>query len=245
MRWWTCERGEIAERGRLTQVTVVIPVLDEAARVARTLAAVRSTLPAAEVVVVDGGSRDATVAIARAEPGVRVITAPRGRGAQLDAGARAATGDVLLFLHADVLLPPDAGAWIGRVLAQPDVVAGAFRIRTVAEGRRHWMAPLLPLADLRARVTRLPYGDQALFVRREAFVAVGGYPDQPLLEDLELARRLWTVGRIVVAPAVVEVSGRRFLARPLRSTLAMHLFPLLYRAGVSPRVLAELYGNPR
>ncbi len=198
-----------------------------------------------EIVVVDGGSRDGSPDIARAVPGVRVLGAPRGRGSQLNAGARAATGDVLLFLHADTRLPPDAAAWVARTLAEPGVVAGAFRIRTVADGGPNWLGPLLRLADLRSRYSGLPYGDQAVFVRRDAFATVGGFPDQPLMEDIELARRLRRIGAIQTVPAVAEVSGRRFLARPVRTVLALRTFPLLYRLGVSPSRLARLYGDPR
>jgi hypothetical protein len=115
----------------------------------------------------------------------------------------------------------------------------------VADRGRNWLGPVLRSADLRARVTRYPYGDQALFVRRTAFDQVGGFPAQPLFEDLELARRLWRVGRIRTVPACVRVSGRRFLRRPLRSLVAMHVFPTLYRLGVSPETLARLYGAPR
>jgi rSAM/selenodomain-associated transferase 2 len=194
-------------------------------------------------VVVDGGSGDGTADLARAA-GARVLTAPRGRGPQLNAGAAAARGDVLLFLHADVTLPADAPAWVARALADPRAVAGAFRIRTVAE-RVHPLAPLLRLADVRARVARLPYGDQALFVRRSAFTRAGGFPDQPLFEDVELARRLRRLGTIVTVPATVRVSGRRFLAHPVRAMLAMRLFPLLYRLGVPAERLARLYGSPR
>ena len=128
---------------------------------------------------------------------------------------------------------------------QVAVVAGAFRTWTVADAGRSWAAPLLHLADLRSRYTRLPYGDQALFVRRDAFDRVGGFPDQPLMEDFELSRRLRRVGRIATAPAAVRVSGRRFLSRPIRSAVLMRLFPLLYRLGVPPRVLGRLYGDPR
>ncbi len=227
-------------------LSVVIPTLDEEARIGVRLAELRVTAGVVEVVVADGGSRDRTVAIARGFPGVRVLETPRGRGAQSNAGARVATaGDVLLFLHADVTLPPDATVWVERALADPGVAAGAFRTRTVVDGDAGWVAPFLRLADLRSRLARLPYGDQALFVRRAAFAAAGGFPDQPLLEDLELARRLRRLGRIAVVPAVVRVSGRRFAARPLRSVVAMRLFPLLYRLGVPPRILVRLYGNPR
>jgi rSAM/selenodomain-associated transferase 2 len=226
-------------------LSVVVPVLDEARRIGEHLAALRGVAGIDEVVVVDGGSRDDTLAIARRVPGVRVITAPRGRGVQLNAGARAARGDVLLFLHADAVLPPDAALLVGRALDDPGVVAGAFRLHTVAESGARWLGPLLRLADLRSRVTRLPYGDQAVFVRRAVFERVGGFPDQPLMEDVELARRLRRVGRISTVPGVVRVSGRRFLKHPVRAVLAMRAFPLLYRLGVSPARLARLYGDPR
>ncbi|HWP65191.1 MAG TPA: TIGR04283 family arsenosugar biosynthesis glycosyltransferase [Candidatus Limnocylindria bacterium] len=226
-------------------VAVVVPVLDEEARIGRRLAELARYPEVAEIVVVDGGSRDRTVAMASAVPGVRVLSAPRGRGVQANAGAAASQAPVLLFLHADTELPPDAMRWVERALASPDVVAGAFRIRHVADAGVNWLGPLLRLADLRARVTRLPYGDQAVFVRREAFVAAGGFPDEPLFEDLELARQLWRLGRIVTVPATVRVSARRFLSRPLRSLLAMHTFPMLYRLGVPPATLERLYGAPR
>jgi rSAM/selenodomain-associated transferase 2 len=226
-------------------LAVVVPVLNEEARIEGCLAALRVTPGVGEIVVVDGGSRDRTVALARDAPGVRILIAPGGRGPQMNAGAGVATAAVLLFLHADVTLPGDAAARIAAALADRRVVAGAFRTHTAAEGARSWVTPLLPLADLRSRMTRLPYGDQALFVRRSVFEAVGGFPDQPLMEDVELARRLRRVGRIVRVPAVVEVSGRRFAARPIASLLAMRVFPLLYRLGVPPQVLARLYGEPR
>ena len=226
-------------------LSVIVPVLDEAGRIGQQLAELRAIPGIGEVVVVDGGSRDGTPDIARAAPGVRVIAAPRGRGTQLNAGARAARGDVLLFLHVDTSLPVDTAAWIVRALADRGVVAGAFRIRTVADTGPRWVAPLLRLADLRSRVTHLPYGDQAVFVRRDVFERVGGFPDQPLMEDVELARRLRRAGRIVTVAGVVQVSGRRFVANPVRAVLAMRLFPLLYRLGVSPARLARLYGDPR
>ncbi len=226
------------------RLSVVVPVLDEAERIGRQLAELGATVGIDEVVVVDGGSRDGTPDVVRRAPGVRLITAPRGRGTQLNAGARAARGDVLLFLHADVTLPADAATCVRDALADPAVVAGAFRVRTVADAPG-WLGPLLRFADLRSRVTRLPYGDQAVFVRRDAFERVGGFPDQPLMEDVELARRLRRVGTIRTVPGVVRVSGRRFLANPIRALVAMRVFPLLYRLGVSPARLARIYGDPR
>ena len=227
------------------RISVIIPVLNEEQRIGQRLEELGRMAGVAEVVVVDGGSSDRTAEITRGFSGVRLVSAARGRGSQMNAGARVASGNVFLFLHADVALPPDAATWVGRMLADPAVVAGAFRTWTVADAGRSWAAPLLHLADLRSRYTRLPYGDQALFVRRDAFDRVGGFPDQPLMEDFELSRRLRRVGRIATAPAAVRVSGRRFLSRPIRSAVLMRLFPLLYRLGVPPRVLGRLYGDPR
>ena len=128
-------------------------------------------------------------------------------------------------------------------------VAGAFRTWTVrdqpAVGDVALPAALLHLADLRSRYTNLPYGDQGIFVRREIFDRVGGFPQQPLFEDVELSRRLRRQGRIETVRASVEVSGRRFLRRPVRETLLVNLLPLAYRLGVSPTRLSRVYRNFR
>jgi len=230
---------------RAATISVIVPVLDEEARLGRRLAELAATPGLGEVLVVDGGSADSTVAIADTFSGVRLLSAARGRARQMNAGAAAAVGDVFLFLHADVSLPRDAAAWIVRTLADPRVVAGAFRTWTVPDGAPSRLGPLLRLADIRSRVARFPYGDQAIFVRRDAFARVGGFPDQPLMEDLELSRRLRRLGRIATVPAVVRVSGRRFVARPIRFTLIARTFPTLYRLGVPPRVLARFWGDVR
>jgi rSAM/selenodomain-associated transferase 2 len=222
------------------KLSIIIPVLDEERHIGERLAELRDR---GDVIVVDGGSRDGTVERAHAFPGVRVEEAPRGRASQMNHGARLASGDVLLFLHADVSLPPDAPAQIESALAESSTVAGAFRTWHVADGGR-W-APWLHLADLRSRYSGLPYGDQALFVRREAFWKAGGFPEQPLMEDLELSRRLRRVGRIAIVKSSVRVSGRRFLAHPIRDTLFVNAFPLLYRLGVPAASLARLYRDVR
>lgn len=229
------------------RLSVIIPVLDEQARIGPLLDALDGTTGIDEVLVVDGGSHDGTVAQVSSRPRVHLLRAPRGRAAQLNAGAALASGDVLLFLHADGRLPEDARRWIERALFHPAVVAGAFRTWTVFDqpGPRPWFAPLLHLADLRSRYARLPYGDQALFVRADAFRRAGGFPNLALMEDLELARRLRRLGRIRTVPARVTVSGRRFVARPILYTLLVNLFPTLYRLGVPPELLAQMYGDPR
>ena len=226
-------------------VSVIIPTLNEARRIERQLHSLEEIPGLGEVIVVDGGSTDGSASALAAFPKVRVLPSERGRARQMNTGAQAATGRVLLFLHADVQLPKDAATWIARALASADVVGGAFRTWTISDSGGWWPGPLLHLADLRSRYSSLPYGDQAIFVRADAFRAIGGFPDQPLMEDLELGRRLRSVGRLITGPARVQVSGRRFEARPFCYTLLVNVFPLLYRLGVSPQRLAQLYGNPR
>lgn len=230
-------------------LSIVMPVLDEAARIDQRLDELARLPGLSEVIVVDGGSRDGTREICLDHPTsarglLHLVESARGRGRQLNAGAAAARGRTLLFLHADVSLPEDAAAWVERVLAEPGVVAGAFRTWTV-DDRAARRAPWLHLADVRSRVTRRPYGDQALFLRAREFFAVGGFPDQSLMEDIELCRRLARRGRIVTAPRSVRVSGRRFLAHPLRDTLLVNTFPLLHRLGVDSDTLARWYRDVR
>jgi rSAM/selenodomain-associated transferase 2 len=226
-------------------LSVVIPVLNEEARIARQLSRLSHLAGVDEVLVVDGGSSDRTVELARSFPQVRVLSSPRGRAAQMNAGAREARGQTLLFLHADVDLPDDAAAWVARALADPRTVAGAFRTWTVAERTGRAFGLLLHLADARSRLSGLPYGDQALFVRAQVFRDVGGFPEQPLMEDLELSRRLRRRGRVRTVRASVRVSGRRFAARPLYFTLLVNVFPWMYRLGVPARWLSTLYTDAR
>ena len=222
------------------RLSVILPVLDEERVIGARLDELRA-LGVDEIIVADGGSRDATCAIVTSSsPSVRLVSAPRGRALQMNAGAALATGDVLLFLHADVSLPADARAHIERALDSCTVVGGAFRTWTVAD-RPTRLGPLLHLADLRSRLSSLPYGDQAIFVRAPVFRAIGGFPAIPLMEDLAFSRRLRERGRVRVVPARVRVSGRRFIERPVLYTLIVNIYPTLYRLGVPPSLLARFY----
>ncbi|MCB9664274.1 MAG: TIGR04283 family arsenosugar biosynthesis glycosyltransferase [Alphaproteobacteria bacterium] len=228
----------------IPSVSVVVPTLDEARALPGLLRRL-AWLPLREVIVVDGGSRDGTAGIAAAA-GARVVrTGTAGRGPQLARGAAEARGEVVWFLHADARPPLDAVARIREALAGDDVVGGAFLLHTVPGGGPWSLGPLLRVADLRSRWTGLPYGDQGIFCRREALDAVGGVPAQPLFEDLELSRRLRARGRLARVPQEIEVSGRRFEARPLASFVAMHALPVLYRLGVPPARLARWYAPVR
>jgi hypothetical protein len=218
---------------------VIIPTLNEADRVAATIGSARAE--SVEVLVVDGGSTDPTVEIARRQ-GATVLTGPRGRARQQNAGAAAARGRALLFLHADTLLPRGYPHMVRRALKRDRTVAGAFRFQTPLSSPGMQMVKLL--VALRCRLLQAPYGDQALFVPAEVFRRVGGFPDQPIAEDLALVRRLRPLGRIQLLRACAVTCDRRWRRLGvLRTTLRNQLVLLGLAAGVSPDRLAWFYGS--
>ena len=223
-------------------VSVIIPALDEAEGIGATLASVARQPGPWEVIVADGGSEDGTPEIvARAMPQARVVAPGRGRARQMNAGAQAATGDILLFLHADTHLPEDGLAEVRQALADPGTIGGCFRTRFMGEGAGGaWMR--LWEADLWMQWWRFAFGDRAPFVTREAFRAIGGFRAQPLFEDLDLVRDLRQNGRFVFLEAAVQTSARRFgqngaLGQQLRN-LALWTG---WNLGVSPERLARHY----
>lgn len=228
-------------------LSVVIPVLNEELGIEDCLYDVVGRPGVGEIIVVDGGSTDGTLDILRSRwDTLTIVESERGRAVQQNAGARVARGDTLAFLHADVRLPGGACDAIDDALSRPGVVAGAFR--THHHSSRHptrLASALLRLADVRSRYSSLPYGDQCLFMRAAAFQAAGGFPEEALMEDLILSRRLRQRGRIHIVDDEVRVSGRRFESAPVYQTLLVNVFPLLHGIGVPTRVLARLYGNPR
>jgi rSAM/selenodomain-associated transferase 2 len=204
------------------RIVVVIPARDEEARIS---AAVRSAQEAgAEVIVVDGGSRDATAQRARAL-GVRVLESPPGRARQLAAGAEAARdADALLFLHADTTLPAGWSERVRHALTDARVAGGAFALRFAERGA------LLRFVEigvrLRLALARLPYGDQALFVRASVLDALGGVPQAEIMEDLDLVRGMRAHGRLALLPAAVTTSARRYQARGVLRTMLRNGFAL-------------------
>jgi len=225
-----------------TKLSIIIPALDEARAIGETLEAAARVKGVAEVIVVDGGSADGTAEVARAR-GARVVTAVRGRGAQMHAGARAARGEVLWFLHADTLAPADAAGCIDAALRDPRAVGGNFRIRF--DGTRR-AARFLTWLYPRLRLLGLAYGDSGFFVRRAAYERAGGFKPFPVFEDLDLLRALWRQGGFVQADACVVTSSRRFEGRSFALTFARwSLLQGLYWLGVSPHTLARLYAPVR
>jgi len=225
----------------MSKLSIIMPVLNEGDGIAAALDALAELRAlGTEVIVADGGSRDATVRQAELRAD-KVILAPRGRALQMNAGAESASGDVLLFLHADTRLPPEADRVVLSGLDQSRRAWGRFDVKI---GGR---SPLLPvvarLMGLRSRLTGIATGDQAIFVHREAFQAVGGFPAIALMEDIALCKRLKRLGRPLCLRACVTTSGRRWEKNGVLSTiLLMWRLRLAYFFGADPKDLARQYG---
>jgi rSAM/selenodomain-associated transferase 2 len=218
-------------------VSIIIPVFNEARTIAPLATALKRLRNRYEVIVVDGGSTDETVAVARAA-GLNIITAPRGRGQQMNAGARIAGGETLLFLHADTRLPENALSSIAAALQSPEVNGGHFSLRFEGETAG---ARILTRLYPWLRFLGLIYGDSAIFVRRAAFEAMGGYQAIPLFEDCDLYRRLRRTGRFVRLKEYATTSSRRFEGRFFRTFLFWTAMQILYWLGVAPHRLARAY----
>jgi rSAM/selenodomain-associated transferase 2 len=220
------------------KISIIIPALDEAANIASAVERAWAT-GTHEVIVADGGSSDGTPELAR-QAGALVISSPCGRGVQQNRGAAAASGEMLLFLHADTWLAPDALVQITSALGDRDVICGAFRQQIEASGRIYrWLERG---NSVRVLWRGLPYGDQGIFVRRAAFDAAGGFPEVALLEDLLLMKTLRRRAWPVLLPGPIHVSARRWQRHGVvRQTARNWLLLSAARLGVSPDKLAVFY----
>ncbi len=225
------------------KISIVVPVLNEERILDRTLSHI-PTKDEVELIVVDGGSTDSTIHIAKRYTD-KVFVSERGRAHQMNYGAERAEGDILLFLHADCLLPENAFQSIRETLKIPGVVAGAFDLSI--EHPSFCFRIIEFGANIRSHITRVPYGDQALFIRKELFQEIGGFAKIPLMEDIEIGRRLKRLGKIVFVRPPVKASPRRWLAEGLLyTTLRDWYIALLYTLlGVTPERLRARYRDVR
>jgi rSAM/selenodomain-associated transferase 2 len=223
-------------------ISIIVPTLNEQEQLPATLARV-SLAAGDELIVVDGGSTDSTVAVAQQYTSC-VLSSPPGRARQMNLGAAHARGHILLFLHADTFLPVGGLEAVRLAMHLPHTVGGAFRLAFLPA------APALRViawgANVRTRLGKLPYGDQALFVRRALFEELGGYADVPFLEDVKLVQALRKKGPLAIVPHAVQTSGRRWQRNGvLYTTIRNNVLMTLYFCGVSPGTLKRWYGERR
>ena len=220
------------------RISIIIPTLNEAGQIEETISKI-PTSPAVEIVVVDGGSSDGTAEKAR-ESGVRVLSTGSSKAEQMNAGAAAAQGELLLFLHADTCLPEQFEKKVLATMAREGVSAGAFTLGIDSQDRG--LRFIERVANWRARFFKMPYGDQALFVSRQLFLEIGGFADYPIMEDFELVRRLKKMGGIVILPESVKTSPRRWQNFGIFKTwLLNQIIVGAYFIGIPPQRLAFWY----
>ncbi len=218
-------------------ISVIIPTLNEEKILATTLKSLQSFDTELEVILADGGSTDATLKFAK-ELGTKIAISKSGRGNQMNEGAKHATGTVLLFLHADTLLPENANKVISESLTNKDTIGGHFSLSFSGQS---WEAKALTRAYPLFRYIGLCYGDSAMFIRRSTFDKLGGFQNIPLFEDYNLYRRMKRLGRVVRLPEIATTSSRRFEGRFFRTFALWISLQSLYWLGVSPHLLNTLY----
>lgn len=221
-------------------ISVIIPALNEEMHLARCIDSLRAEGFSEEIIVVDGGSIDRTKEIASGYHGVRLLESAKGRGTQMNSGSSVATGDILLFLHADTILDHGWAEELCALLKIPSFVGGAFSFCIDNPSSRYRLVEAW--VRLRCRIFRLPYGDQAIFVRKHIFQKLGGYKEIPLMEDVDIISRMKKLGKISMLRKKAVTSGRRWVSKGLLRTAAVNQMTLfMYHLGVSPEQLARFY----
>lgn len=225
-------------------ISVIIPTLNEEDNIGRCIQTLRSEDPCCEVILADGGSTDRTVEIAGAYEGVRIVKTGRGRGLQMNKGAAAAGGEVLLFLHADTRLEEGWTRAIVSLLDDRSVAGGAFSFQVDSLDRHYRLIELW--VSVRCRIFKLPYGDQGIFVRRDIFDGLGGYREIPLMEDVDIIARMKRAGRIVILDTKAFTHHRRWAREGwVRASLMNQMIMVMYRLGLDPDRLAKIYYRER
>lgn len=221
-------------------ISVIIPTFNEARNIEKAIRSAQKE-PDVEIIVVDGGSEDETRDIAMGM-GVKVVAAKRGRAVQMNAGVSSASGEYFVFLHADSILPAGYDYAVRRILEAEKVMAGAFSLGIDAKGTGYRI--LECLAKFRSRFFSMPYGDQAIFLKKDVFMSNGGFPLLSIMEDFELIRSLKKKGKVMISDKRVITSARRWKRLGLiKATVLNQKIIILYLLGVSPRRLASIYKN--
>lgn len=223
------------------KISIIIPILNEAKILEKTLSQLQPELGHHELIIVDGGSTDGSIRIA-AKYG-KVLTSARGRSRQLNTGAAAATGDILLFLHADTWLEQGALRAVEAALSS-GYIGGGFRQKI--DGKSILYRMIETAGDIRGKYLKVFYGDSGIFLARADFEKIGGFPDVPILEDMKFSKGLGQLGKTTLVTPYIHISARRWETRGiLRTTLNNWLITLLYFLGISPEKLARLYSHIR
>jgi uncharacterized protein len=229
---------ELEQEIRKSSISIIIPTLNEADNIVEALRSAQG-VDKIEIIVVDCGSNDNTVGLAKS-CGAKVLFAPKGRAIQMNTGAAAANGDILLFLHADMRLPKNYDKYINQILSQSNNVAGAFEFRI--DGSSPWLRLIEQMVRWRSTYLQTPYGDQAIFLRADLFRKMGGFPEISFMEDFELVRRLRRLGHIGIAPAPAITSARRWNNIGIwKTTIINQLLIAAYLLGVAPSRIGRWY----